>query len=284
MTRAAELRARDFVALVYERRAGRNRGRGGAAAAGAGAGCDRLLRRTRLGVRGAVADVRRPAVGAGRAASPGPTISWRTSTRCALRCSSPPHRGAGGAVGQRPGQQGLRRSGHRHRPALADRHGAGGQAGVVDSDGTDTPFIDAEAARDRTAAGKRNAAAAEAARPQIAVKEKAWEQVIEDDTLPNIVGRAIIGGFVSPGQAALLEPFTSALLRRRSQACGSGGPAKSRRPSSSACTRRGTSAEEAVAWPTSSWPTIFRRRCGGWCSKVSDGVERALRARRFDAG
>ncbi|WP_061489884.1 aminopeptidase N, partial [Mycolicibacterium phlei] len=36
-------------------------------------------------------------------------------------------------------------------------------AGVVDNDGTDTPFIDAEAQRDPTAAGRRNAAAAAAA-------------------------------------------------------------------------------------------------------------------------
>jgi aminopeptidase N len=82
------------------------------------------------------------------------------------------------------------------------------RTGVVDADGPQTPFIDAEAQRDPTAAGKRHAAAASAARPQAEVKEKAWVEVIEDDTLPNIVGRAIIGGFVSPGQAELLTPYT----------------------------------------------------------------------------
>ena len=82
-------------------------------------------------------------------------------------------------------------------------------AGDIDNDGPETPFIDAEAERDPTAAGKRNAARAAAARPQLAVKEAAWRQVIEDDTLPNIVGRAIIDGFVQPGQQALLQPFTS---------------------------------------------------------------------------
>ncbi|MEO3760360.1 aminopeptidase N [Mycobacterium sp. B14F4] len=80
-------------------------------------------------------------------------------------------------------------------------------AGVVDADGTDTPFIDAEAQRDPTAAGKRHAAAASAARPQRAVKDAAWEQVIEDDTLANITARSIIGGFVRPGQHDLLKPF-----------------------------------------------------------------------------
>ena len=80
-------------------------------------------------------------------------------------------------------------------------------AGDIDADGPDTPFIDAEMQRDPTAAGKRFGAQAAAARPQPAVKEKAWTQVTEDDTLPNIVGRSIIAGFVQPGQAELLKPF-----------------------------------------------------------------------------
>jgi aminopeptidase N len=80
-------------------------------------------------------------------------------------------------------------------------------AGAVDSDGPQTPFIDAEAQRDPTAAGKRHAAQASAARPQPAVKDAAWQQVIEDDTLPNITARSIIGGFVRPGQDEVLQPF-----------------------------------------------------------------------------
>jgi len=80
-------------------------------------------------------------------------------------------------------------------------------AGDIDADGPDTPFIDAEMQRDPTAAGQRQGAQASAARPQPAVKEKAWTQVTEDDTLPNIVGRSIIAGFVQPGQAELLKPF-----------------------------------------------------------------------------
>jgi aminopeptidase N len=82
-------------------------------------------------------------------------------------------------------------------------------AGEVDAAGPQTPFIDAEAQRDPTAAGKRHAAAASAARPQTAVKEAAWQQVVEDDTLANITARSIIGGFVRPGQHELLQ-FCSA--------------------------------------------------------------------------
>ncbi len=81
-------------------------------------------------------------------------------------------------------------------------------SGDLDSEGIESPFIDGEAENDPTAAGKRQAAAAAAARPQIAVKEAAWEQVVEDDTLANITSRAIIGGFVRPGQGELLLPFT----------------------------------------------------------------------------
>jgi aminopeptidase N len=82
-------------------------------------------------------------------------------------------------------------------------------SGDIDADGLETPFIDNEASTDPTAAGRRNAAAAAAARPQAEVKNAAWTQVIEDDTLANITGRAIIGGFVRAGQQELLRSFTS---------------------------------------------------------------------------
>jgi aminopeptidase N len=82
-------------------------------------------------------------------------------------------------------------------------------AGVVDAEGPETPFIDAEVQRDPTAAGKRHGAQAAAARPQPAVKEEAWTTVTEDDTLANITARSIIGGFVKPGQGELLRPFTA---------------------------------------------------------------------------
>ncbi|BBZ22479.1 aminopeptidase N [Mycolicibacter hiberniae] len=78
------------------------------------------------------------------------------------------------------------------------------RSGVVDA-----AEIDGEIQRDPTAAGKRQGAQASAARPQAAVKEAAWRQVIEDDTLANITGRSIIAGIVQPGQGALLAPFTA---------------------------------------------------------------------------
>jgi aminopeptidase N len=82
-------------------------------------------------------------------------------------------------------------------------------AGNIDADGSATPFIDAEAQRDPTAAGKRHAAQAAAARPQPQVKEEAWTKVVEDDTLANITARAIIAGIAAPGQGELLQPLAA---------------------------------------------------------------------------
>ena len=87
--------------------------------------------------------------------------------------------------------------------------GALAAAGEIDAEGTATPFIDAEAERDPTAAGARQAAAAAAARPQAAVKEEVWTSVIGDDTVPNITARSIIGGFAREGQDELLEPYVA---------------------------------------------------------------------------
>ncbi|OBB84207.1 aminopeptidase N [Mycobacterium sp. 852002-30065_SCH5024008] len=81
-------------------------------------------------------------------------------------------------------------------------------AGEIDADGPATPFIDAEVQRDPTAAGKRQGAQAATARPQPRVKEDAWTTVIEDDTLANITARSIIAGFAPAGQHDLLTPFT----------------------------------------------------------------------------
>ncbi|QOW00386.1 aminopeptidase N [Rhodococcus pyridinivorans] len=82
-------------------------------------------------------------------------------------------------------------------------------AGEVDAEGVESPFIDAEAERDPTAAGARQAAAARAARPQEAVKEQVWQTVVHDDSVPNITARAVIGGFAPAGQGELLEPYVA---------------------------------------------------------------------------
>ncbi|UXA16483.1 aminopeptidase N [Mycobacterium sp. SMC-4] len=156
------------------------------------------------------------------------------------------------------------------------------RAGVVDADGPQTPLIDAEAEADRTAAGRRQAAAAAAARPQASVKDAAWQQVVEDDTLANITARSIIGGFVAPGQGELLAPF-----RDRYFAAISG--VWQRRSSEVAQTvviglypswdvsEDGLAAADRFLSDPEVPPALRRLVLEGRA-----GVERALRARRFD--
>jgi aminopeptidase N len=156
-------------------------------------------------------------------------------------------------------------------------------AGVIDADGPDTPFIDAEAERDPTAAGGRHAAQAAAARPQSAVKEADWQEVIEDDTLANVTARSIIVGFVRPGQDELLKPF-------RDKYFGAISGVWQRRSSEVAQTvvvglypswdisQAGLDAADAFLADQDVPPPLRRLVLEGRA-----GVERALRARGFDA-
>ena len=75
-------------------------------------------------------------------------------------------------------------------------HGAAGE-----------PEIDAELERDATAAGTRQAERARALIPTPEAKERAWERAMRDDELPNAVSEAIIGGFAHPAQRELLMPY-----------------------------------------------------------------------------
>ncbi|MFF0444824.1 aminopeptidase N [Streptomyces sp. NPDC004609] len=71
----------------------------------------------------------------------------------------------------------------------------------------DESVIAAELARDDTASGARHRARCLAARPSAAVKDQAWAQVVESDTLSNALVTATISGFVQPGQRELLAPY-----------------------------------------------------------------------------
>jgi aminopeptidase N len=87
------------------------------------------------------------------------------------------------------------------RWALLQRLAATGAAG--------DQAIEAELARDRTAAGERYAATCRAARPTAQAKAEAWASVVESDTLPNAVQHAVIVGWVQPDQRELLAPYTA---------------------------------------------------------------------------
>jgi aminopeptidase N len=155
--------------------------------------------------------------------------------------------------------------------------------GHIDADGPQTPFIDAEAIRDPTAAGKRHAATAAAARPQAEVKRRAWQEVIEDDTLPNATARAIITGWAQPGQGEFLKPFTEqyfhaigGLWERRSSEVAQTAvvglyPSWDVSPAGLAAAERFLGGE---------LPPALRRLV----LEGRAGVERAVRARAFDGG
>ncbi|MCV6985652.1 aminopeptidase N [Mycobacterium shinjukuense] len=158
-------------------------------------------------------------------------------------------------------------------------------AGAVDADGPDTPRIDAEVRRDPTAAGQRHGAQASAARPQFAVKDKAFTTVVEDDTLANAVGRAIIAGIAAPGQGELLKPFTARYFeaipgvwaRRSSEVAQS--VVVGLYPSWDISEEGIAAADAFLAAPESAVPPPLRRLV----LEGQAGVQRALKARRFDA-
>ena len=79
--------------------------------------------------------------------------------------------------------------------------------GRIDSAGLDTPEIDAEVQRDLTSAGRRQGARAAALRPSAESKAHAWAQATVDDDLSHTVARAIISGFSGPAQGELLTPY-----------------------------------------------------------------------------
>jgi aminopeptidase N len=68
--------------------------------------------------------------------------------------------------------------------------------------------IDAELARDNTAAGKRHSMALRAARPTAEAKEEAWRLAVEDESLPNAEQAAVIGGFQQQEHRGLIAPYS----------------------------------------------------------------------------
>ncbi len=155
-------------------------------------------------------------------------------------------------------------------------------AGAVDADGLETPFIDAELDRDPTAAGRRQAAAAAASRPQPEVKAQAWNTVMNDDSVPNITARAIVGAFAPVGQSSLLTSYVDRYFTEIPSVW-------DRRSSEVAQTvvvglyPHWSITEESVAkadkFLSAEHPPALRRLV----AEGKAGIERSLRARSFDA-
>jgi aminopeptidase N len=84
-------------------------------------------------------------------------------------------------------------------------HGAVGDLGQTGGD--PEALIAAEQERDPTSTGQRQAERARALVPTAEAKERAWQRAVHDDELPNAVNEAIISGFSHPAQRALLTPY-----------------------------------------------------------------------------
>ncbi|MBT0568297.1 aminopeptidase N [Williamsia sp. CHRR-6] len=76
----------------------------------------------------------------------------------------------------------------------------------------DNAIIDRYAADDPTATGVRMAAAARAALPTAAAKAWAWNQIVHCEDRSSALIRSMVDGFVRPGQATLLAPYTTDYL------------------------------------------------------------------------
>jgi aminopeptidase N len=67
--------------------------------------------------------------------------------------------------------------------------------------------IEEELAADPTSTGARQAERARSLVPTAEAKERAWQRAVHDDTLPNAVTESIISGFAHPAQRGLLAPY-----------------------------------------------------------------------------
>jgi aminopeptidase N len=73
----------------------------------------------------------------------------------------------------------------------------------------DEARIDEEAAADPTSTGARQAERARALLPTAEAKERAWQRAVHDDALPNAVTEAVVAGFAHPAQRELLAPYAA---------------------------------------------------------------------------
>jgi aminopeptidase N len=146
----------------------------------------------------------------------------------------------------------------------------------------DAAAIDAELGRDATAAGQRKATTARALRPLAAAKAEAWRLGAEDDSVPNAVMEAAIGGFAHPTQLELIRPYVDRYFAEVSDVW-------ARRSSEVAQNMvlglfprlfvEQATLDAADAWLAGEHPPALRRLV----SEQRDGVRRSLAARACDA-
>ncbi|MDT0269199.1 aminopeptidase N [Streptomyces sp. DSM 44915] len=142
--------------------------------------------------------------------------------------------------------------------------------------------IAAELRRDPTSAGEEHAAAARAARPTAEAKAAAWDAVLGDDSLPNAVREATIGGFVQLDQRELLAPYRERFFEVISEVWGTRSHETAQQIALGfyPATQIAQETLDATdAWLASAEPTAALRRL---VTESRAGVERALRAQAAD--
>jgi aminopeptidase N len=131
--------------------------------------------------------------------------------------------------------------------------------------------IDAEAQRDPHLHRPAQAERARALIPTAAAKERAWQRAVHDDDLPNAVQEAIIGGFSHPASGRSCCRTWSA-TSPRSPRCGRGARASGPSRWSSGCSRPGRWRSPRSTSPTAGSPRrATRPRCAGWCRRAGPG-------------
>ena len=78
---------------------------------------------------------------------------------------------------------------------------------LVALDAAGPEIVDAQLTLDDTAAGRRRARAATAARPEFDAKDAAWAEALGDVDLPNAMLESVIVGIMQPDQGDLVVPF-----------------------------------------------------------------------------
>ncbi|MEV4317801.1 aminopeptidase N [Actinocrispum sp. NPDC049592] len=143
------------------------------------------------------------------------------------------------------------------------------------------PEIEAELERDSTATGKRHAERAMALRPTAEAKAEAWRRAIHDDELPNAINEAIIMGFSHPGQKQLIGGYAEKYFE---DVAGVWERRSSERAQSMvlglfpAWKVDQSTVEAADLWLAEERPPALRRLV----SEGRAGIVRALAAREFD--
>jgi aminopeptidase N len=151
-------------------------------------------------------------------------------------------------------------------------HGAAGEAEIA-----------ALAATDATASGERRATGVRALLPDAAAKQHVFDRLIGDDTMANALQDAAIGGFAHPAQGEILAAFTDQYFASVSDVWAHRSSEVAQKVAVGLYPRwavADTTVTAARTWLAGDHPSALRRLV----TEGLAGTERALKARAADRG